>query len=90
MSCLQVDFYHLAIITGGLGSHFDLPQFNSPSFFSVVIFTKLALGNWQMQTEFVSVFSCQNLISPSRILKFHVLYPNTKENKMQFNPGLKL
>jgi hypothetical protein len=31
-----VDFYHLAIIIGGLGSHCDLPQFNSPSFSSAV------------------------------------------------------
>ncbi len=34
--CLQVDFYHLEIITGGLGSHCDLPQFNNPSFSSAV------------------------------------------------------
>jgi hypothetical protein len=31
-----VDFYNLEIITGGLGSHCDLPQFNSPSFSSAV------------------------------------------------------
>jgi hypothetical protein len=46
------------------------------------------LSNWQMQSEFVSVFSCQNLISPSRMIKFQVLYPNTQQNKMQFTSGL--
>ncbi len=76
--CLQVDFYHLAIVYGGLGS---IVAFQSPSLsFVVKEFGDLCKNVYgqvgKCKRRFVSAFVYQNFISPLRTVQLCFLHPS--------------
>ncbi len=93
---LLVDFYHFAIVPGGLGGHCCLPLSNSQIFLLKVKefadFYKNGYAQWQMGN--VHICLCFWLSKPyfsslSRTIKFCQLLPNTQENKVQLTTRLK-